>query len=280
MAEPGPLCIYEKRDPHIAIIRLNRPEKKNSISRDLYWALDESWQKAKADDDVWSIILTGTADSFCSGGDLKENLAFAKGEMTGPRSGPRPYSNTRSLQMHKPIIAAINGYAVGGGFGLALACHIRYCVPASKFGCGEVRWSHMAAWPSYICQIPTGWGYWFALTGQFCDADTAFRLGLVQKICEPDKLLDECIALATTINNNGRLIAEHTMKYMEDELLYGIQGWEKGFEIHRQYYAHLRDSKAYDEGSAAFAQRRKPQYDQEYYDEKTRPSGVPAAAKK
>jgi len=52
MAEPGPLCIYEKRDPHIAIIKLNRPEKKNAISRDLYWALDAAWQKAKADDDV------------------------------------------------------------------------------------------------------------------------------------------------------------------------------------------------------------------------------------
>ncbi len=88
MAEPGPLCIYEKRDPHIAIIKLNRPEKKNAISRDLYWALDEAWHKAKEDDDVWSIILTGSADAFCVGGDLKENLAFAKGEMTGPRSGP------------------------------------------------------------------------------------------------------------------------------------------------------------------------------------------------
>ena len=158
MSEPGPLCIFEKREPHIAIIRLNRPEKKNAISRDLYWALDECWQKAKADDDVWSIILTGTADAFCVGGDLKETLAFAKGEMKGPRSGPRQYSNLRALQMHKPIIAAINGYAVGGGFSLALACHIRYCVPASKFGCSEVRWSHMAAWPSYVCQRPTGGG--------------------------------------------------------------------------------------------------------------------------
>ncbi len=64
MAEPGPLCIYEKRDPHIAIIKLNRPEKKNAISRDLYWALDECWQKAKADDDVWSIILTGICRCF------------------------------------------------------------------------------------------------------------------------------------------------------------------------------------------------------------------------
>jgi enoyl-CoA hydratase/carnithine racemase len=252
MSEPQSLIVYEKRDPHIAIIRLNRPEKKNSISRDLYWALDGAWHKAKDDDDVWSIILTGTADAFCVGGDLKENLAFAKGEMTGPRSGPRQYSNLRALQMHKPIIAAVNGFAVGGGFNLALACHIRYCVPAAKFGCSEVRWSHMAAWPSYVCQLPTGWAYWFALTGQMVDADTAFRLGLVQKICDPDKLIDDCVELCTTINRNGRLIAAHTTEYIEDKLLYEIQGYEKGFEVHREYYAHLRQSKDYDEGSAAF----------------------------
>src|SRR6266478_5928238 len=137
MPEPGPLCIYEKRDPHIAIIRLNRPEKKNAISRDLYWARDEAWKKAKNDDDVWSIILTGSGDAFCVGGDLKENLAFAKGEMKGPRSGPRPYSNTRSLHIPTPLTAPINGYAVAAGFGLSLPCHIRHCLPTSHFRCSE-----------------------------------------------------------------------------------------------------------------------------------------------
>ena len=274
MPEPEPICIYEKREPHTAIIRLNRPEKKNAISRDLYWALDEAWHKAKDDDDVWTIILTGTADTFCVGGDLKENLAFARGEMKGPRSGPRQYGNLRALQMHKPIIAAINGYAVGGGFNLALACDIRYCVPAAKFGCSEVRWSHMAAWPNYVCQLPTGWAYWFALTGQMIDSDTAFRLGLVQKICAPDKLIDDCMELCTTINRNGRLIAAHTTEYI-DKLLYDIQGWEKGFEVHREYYQHLRQSKDYDEGSAAFSERRKPEFQQEYYDKKNKPPGVP-----
>jgi enoyl-CoA hydratase/carnithine racemase len=111
------------------------------------------------------------------------------------------------------------------------------------------------------------------------DADTAFRLGLVQKICEPEKLIDDCVELATTINRNGRLIAQHTVQYVEDELLYGIGGWEKAFDIHRQYYAHLRQAKDYDEGSAAFAERRKPEFSQEYYDEKTRPAGVPDPVK-
>ena len=107
------------------------------------------------------------------------------------------------------------------------------------------------------------------------DADTAFRLGLVQKICEPAKLLDDCIELATTINRNGRLIAQHTIEFIEDKMLYEIQGWEKGFEIHREMYAHLRNSKDYDEGSAAFSERRKPEFSQEYYNEKTKLPGVP-----
>jgi len=111
------------------------------------------------------------------------------------------------------------------------------------------------------------------------DADTAFRLGLVQKVCAPEKLLDDCIELATTINRNGRLIAQHTVEFIEDKFLYEIQGWEKGFEVHKEFYAHLRSSKDYDEGSAAFAERRKPEFSAEYYDEKTKLPGVPIAKK-
>ena len=268
------VVLYEKHEPHTAVIRLNRPEKKNAINRDVYWGLENAWQEAKADDDVWSIILTGSGDSWCAGGDLKENLAAAKGEIQGPRFGPRPYPSLRDLELNKPIIAAINGFAVGGGFGLALNCDIRYCVPAAKFGCSEVRWSHMAAWPSYACTLSSGWALWFGLTGQMVDAETAFRLGLVQKICEPDKLMDDCLELCATINKNGRLIAAHTKEYMY-KLLYEIQGWEEGFKLHREYYAHLRQSKDYDEGSAAFSDKRKPEFSASYYNKGNKPPGVP-----
>lgn len=272
MAEP--IVIYEKRDPHTAIIRLNRPESKNAINRDLHSALDDAWTKAKADEEVWTIILTGSGDSFCAGGDLKENLASARGELKGPRFGNRTYSNLRHLELNKPIIAAINGFAVGGGFSLALNCDIRYCVPTAKFGCSEVRWSHMAAWPSYVCTLPSGWAFWFAFTGKMVDAETAFRLGLVQKICEPVQLIDDCLELCEAINRNGRLIAAHTKEYIY-KLLYEIQGWEEGFKLHREYYAHLRQSKDYDEGSAAFAEKRKPEFSAAYYEKKDKPPGVP-----
>src|SRR5437870_12634396 len=112
MPEPEAICLYEKREPHIAIIRLNRPEKKNAISRDLYWALDEAWQKTKSDDDVWSFILTGRGDDFRVGGGLNETIAFAEGERQEPRNGPRPYSATQDLQMHNAIMTATNRYAM------------------------------------------------------------------------------------------------------------------------------------------------------------------------
>ena len=122
----------------------------------------------------------------------------------------------------------------------------------SKFGCSEVRWSHLAAWPITSASCRRVGRYWFALTGQMIDAETAFRLGSGAKDLRTGQALDDCVELATTINRNGRLIAEHTMEFIEDKLLYDIQGWEKAFEIHREFYAHLRSSKDYDEGSGAF----------------------------
>lgn len=277
MAEP--LVVYEKPQAHTALIRLNRPEKKNSMSQDLQKALAEAWVETKKDDDVWTIILTGTADAFCSGGDLKENLARARGELKPWQQpegvmGRGGYPDLYSQGVNKPLIGAINGYAVGGGFALALNTDIRYCVPSAKFGASEVRWSHMAAWPNYMQTLPLGWGMWFALTGQMVDAETALRIGLVQKICEPENLIEDCLELAEIINRNGKLIGQHTKEYVYRSL-YDVFGWQAAYNLHGLYYYHLRQSKDYDEGSAAFAEKRRPQFTGEMYKMGEKPAGVP-----
>ena len=182
--------------------------------------------------------------------------------------------------MHKPIIAAINGYAVGGGFSLASpVTSATACRPRSSAApkCAGRTWRRGS---SYICQLPTGWAYWFALSGQMIDADTAFRLGLVQKICEPDKLLDDCIELRHD-DQPQRPPDRRSIPWSlsKTNCSTSIQGWEKGFEVHREFYAHLRQSKDYDEGSAAFSERRKPEFSQEFYDAKTKPPGVPDPVK-
>ena len=272
-----PLVVYERPTAHTAVIRLNRPEKKNAMSAAVVAALSEAWQEVKADDEVWSIVLTGTGDAFCAGGDLAENQARARGDLPPVASptigGGGYYGDLHALKLNKPVIAAINGYAVGGGFGLALACDIRYCVPEAKFGCSEVRWSHMAAWPTYVATLPLGWGFWFALTGQMVDADTAFRLGLVQKISQPDRLLDDSLELCEVINRNGKLISQHTKEYIY-RFMYEVQGWDTGFAMHGMYYYHLRQSKDYDEGTNAFVERRNPQFSGGYYKTGEKPPGV------
>ena len=275
---PDQLVILERKDPHIAVVRLNRAEKKNSMSQDLDAALRDAWAEVKEDDDIWTVILTGSGDAFCAGGDLKENIARARGELKPAREpkgimGREGYSDLYNQGMNKPLIGAINGYAVGGGFHLALNTDIRYCVPAARFGCSEVRWSHMAAWPSYMMTLPLGWGMWFALTGQMIDADTAFRIGLVQKVCEPDKLMDDCLDLAETINRNGKLIGRHTKEYVQRSL-HDVFGWQAAYDLHGLYYYHLRQSKDYDEGSAAFSEKRRPQFSGEYYQAGEKPPGV------
>lgn len=272
-----PLVVITRPQAHTAVIRLNRPEKKNSMSQALQADLRAAWKEVKEDDDVWSIVLTGTADSFCSGGDLGENLMRARGELPPPPqmgiASGGGYPDLVNLNLDKPLIAAINGYAVGGGFALALACDIRICTPNAKFGASEVRWSHMAAWPTYFRTLPLGWGFWLAFTGQMIDADTAFRLGLVQKLSKPEELMDDALELTDTINRNGRLIAAHTKEYMYRHL-YEIEGWGPSFALHRLYYYHLRQSKDYDEGSAAFVQKRRPQYSSEYYKAGDKPPGA------
>jgi enoyl-CoA hydratase/carnithine racemase len=240
MAEPGPLCIYEKRDPHIAIIKLNRPEKKNAISRDLYWALDEAWHKAKDDDDVWTIISDRQRGRFLLRRRLERKLAFAKGEMTGPRSGPRPYSTPASLQCTSRSFAR-NQRLCGRRRLSAWRCHAISATACRQRSSAAPKCAGRI-WPlaELLCQIPRVGLTGFALTGQMVDADTAFRSGWCKRSAEPDKLIDDCIELATTINRNGRLIAQHTMEFVEDKLLYGIQGWEKASRFTREFYAHLR----------------------------------------
>ncbi|MEK7214638.1 MAG: enoyl-CoA hydratase/isomerase family protein, partial [Chloroflexota bacterium] len=116
-----PLVVITRPQAHTAVIRLNRAEKKNSMSQALQYGLRDAWKEMKEDDDIWSIILTGTADSFCSGGDLGENLMRARGELPAMPStgiaGGGGYPDLHSLNLDKPLIAAVNGFAVGGGFG-------------------------------------------------------------------------------------------------------------------------------------------------------------------
>ncbi|HWP28519.1 MAG TPA: enoyl-CoA hydratase/isomerase family protein [Chloroflexota bacterium] len=258
--------LYEVRN-RIAYITINKPEKRNCVDHEVRMGLAECWRRARDDKDVWSIILTGAGDqAFCAGGDLKENLARARGEVHFPeldtwegREMARYGAYLRHIGLYKPIIAAVNGYAAGGGFGLALSCDIRLCSENAKFGASEVRWSHMAGMQAYILPrtVPLGWAFWLCLTGQFIDAQTAYHIGIVQGVYPQGQLMEEATKLAETINANGPVVVQGTKEFIYNSLDMPLSMAET---IERVYYQRIRQSPDYDEGSAAFAEKRRPQF--------------------
>jgi enoyl-CoA hydratase/carnithine racemase len=258
--------LLEKRNK-IAYITLNRPEKRNSANAALQNALGEAWREVNRDPEVWIAILTGAGnESFCAGGDLGENLARSRGEMAaappsgpvGERSSPAGYAGIADV--FKPVIAAVNGYAAGGGFGLALSCDIRLCSENAKFGASEVRWSHMAGGQAYILPrtVPLGWAMWFCLTGQFIDAQTAYSIGIVQGVYPQAQLMEEATKLADTINANGQIVVQQTKQFIYNSMDMPLSMAKK---MERMYYQKIRQSPDYDEGSAAFVQKRRPEFE-------------------
>ena len=258
--------LFEQRD-RTAYITINRPEKRNSVNSDVRRGLGAAWKEVRDNPGISIAILTGAGDtSFCAGGDLGENLARAKGEYVAEES--KTYEGRQmmgyghylwGMELYKPIIAAVNGYAAGGGFGLALGCDIRLCSDNARFGASEVRWSHMAGTQAFILPrtVPLGWAYWLCLTGQFIDARTAYNIGIVQGVYPPAQLMDEATRLAETINANGPIVVQGTKEYIYNALDMPLSMAEK---IEGVYYQRIRQSPDYDEGSAAFAQKRRPEF--------------------
>jgi E-phenylitaconyl-CoA hydratase len=256
------VVLFEKRGA-TAIVTINRPERRNAVSEEVKSELLRRWRQIRDDDDILTAILTGTGESFCAGGDLGQNLARAKGELKPTYEGMetrgmKTYAGVlREIDLFKPIIAAVNGYAAGGGLQLALNCDIRLCSDNAQFGCSEVRWSHMAAGQALFMSktIPLGWAFKLALTGQFINAQQAYDAGIVQGVYPPEQLMDEALTLADQINANGPIVTQTTKEFVYNAMDMPFAVAQK---VGRVYYAAVRDSPDYHEGSAAFIQKRKP----------------------
>jgi enoyl-CoA hydratase/carnithine racemase len=249
----------------IGIVTLNRPERRNAINPDVTAGLRAAFAELQQDAGILSVIVTGAGDkAFCAGGDLKQRAEAAKsGVDTRPTLETlRDLDYTRAMRVDeftKPLIAAVNGYAAGGGFGLALACDIRLSSENAQFGASEVRWSHMAGTIAHILPraVPLGWAFWMCYTGQFIDAETAFRIGLTQGLYPADQLMDKAIELAETINANGAPVISGTREFIYRSLDVPLS-MAKTLEY--LYYEHVARSENYVEGTLAFAEKRRPSF--------------------
>lgn len=224
------VVLYEVAD-RIATLTLNRPEARNALSRELRAGIVQAVLRADQDDDVDVVILTGADPAFCAGLDLKElgagELDLGAGATSDPgadaRRGPLPDVDT-------PIIGAINGVAVTGGFELALACDFLVASERARFADTHARVGVQPGWGLTVL-LPEAVGVRRAkelsATGNFLDAHTALAWGLVNHVVAHEELLPRCRALAADIVSNDRAGVHRILRtYDEGSLLSGGDAWE------------------------------------------------------
>lgn len=267
-----PELIYEKRD-HVAYLTLNRPEAMNAFDPALSAQLSEAWIDFRDDPESWIAIVTGAASdrevtrqAFCAGNDLKASMPRPRAEGEPPPSRAASFfrsgqgSLMRGLEIWKPIIAAVNGYALGGGLELMLACDIRIASEHAQFGLTEAR---IASLPGaggtqrLPRQIPHAIAMYMLLTGERIDAEEAYRVGLISKVVPHDELMPEAERIADILRRNGPL----SLRAIKQSALKGLDmPLEGGLLLEQHEFNLLVDTEDRAEGRRAFAERRDPEY--------------------
>lgn len=250
----------ELRDGGIAVITINRPEKRNALDAEHYAALSDAWTRVRDDDEIRVAIITGAGDKvFSAGADLKSWIG-RKTKMTELWQTQKGMLLNRGLEVWKPVIAAINGACVGGGMTLMLATDIRVAASHATFGLSEVKRGVIAAnggTTRLPAQIPHAIAMEMILTGDAIDAESAARWGLVNKVVPQGQELDAALAYAQRIAANAPLAVQAAK---EIALRSNQQGLAAGLRF-EQFVNHiLQKTEDATEGKAAFADKRTPRF--------------------
>jgi len=264
-----PALLFEIRDG-IAYLTLSRPEVHNAINPEMMVQLAEAWQSIAADDSIQVTIITGAGDkAFSAGADLVRMLSLTTKER-GPEDewdsallkNPklRDIAMLHPFEMHKPIIAAVNGYCVAGGMELMLATDIRIAAEHATFGLMEVKWG-LIPYAGSLVRTPRQMPYCNAmellLTGDRIDAHEARRLGLINHVLPAAQVMAKAEELARKIAANGPLavraikqgVARTSGRPLED-----------GYKIENEIAREVFSSQDAKEGPRAFREKRKPNF--------------------
>jgi enoyl-CoA hydratase len=238
----------------ILIVTINRPEAKNAMTKAAAEGIAAAMDRLDADDDLRVGILTGAGGTFCSGMDLK---GFLRGE--SPTVAGRGFGGVVQAPPKKPLIAAVEGYALAGGLELMIACDLVVAHQDAKFGIPEVKRGLVAAAGGVMLlpdQIPQRIAMELALTGDFIDAQRAYQIGLINQVTDGPALA-AAKALAQRIAANGPLAVRVSKQVMKES-----RGWpmEERYERQGKLIAPVFTSHDAREGAAAFAEKRKPNW--------------------
>lgn len=247
--------LFDARADGIAIITINRPEQRNALSREVREGLFAAWDRFEKDEGSRVAILTGAGEkSFCAGGDLKEMVET--GMAVPPRDFiPLPYDN---LELSKPTIAAVNGYAFAGGWAISQNCDLCVASTTASFAITEVKVGRGSPWASpLIHMLPQRVFMELVLTGKPLTARRAYELGYVNRLAEPAALLDTAIELATDILAGAPLSVKAAR---ETVMLSTEMGRSAALQAARAAHEAAYNSQDAQEGPRAFAEKRKPEW--------------------
>ena len=267
---PSNMTIHYAVSEYVATVTLDRPAALNALDLESLKELRSVLAMARDDDDVRVIVLTGAGEkSFCVGADLKNTLppstsfssSFVKSIDRAAAEGIYVrLIDLSTLKIFKPIIAAINGYCLGGGLELALQCDLRIAASNAVFGLPEAAVASIPA----VCGIqalqkavPMAIAMKMLLTGSKVDATYAERVGLISDVCEPEHLLEKAIELGATIASNGPLAVQMIKKISETSSNVPLT---QAIEFTELAWGAMRESEDRIEGRKAFAEKRKPRF--------------------
>jgi enoyl-CoA hydratase len=252
MSTPEPAVLTERRD-RVLVITLNRPDQRNAINAALAEGMHQALTMLDAEDDLSVGVITGAGKGFCSGMDLK---AFVAGE--SPYVADRGFAGITQRSADKPLIAAIEGFAVAGGLEVALSCDLIVAARGARLGIPEVKRSLIAAGGGLLRLprvLPRNVAMELVLTGDPIHAERGYELGLVNRLAEPGGALDAALELAGSIAHNGPLALAASKRILTESV-----DWPDAefFTRQREITRPVMESDDAREGATAFAEKRAP----------------------
>ena len=250
--------IILKKTKYVALITINRPEQLNALNKQIFKELNQVLNDLELREDIRVLILTGAGNkSFVAGADIKEFKNFDHKEGLQLSANGQKSIFDRIENYTKPVIVAINGYALGGGLELALSAHIRIASKQAKMGLPETT---LGLIPGYggtqrLSQIiGKGKALELILTSKMIGAEEGYRIGLVNQICEHEDLISTAMNLADEIVKNAPKAQSAAIKAVNSAFTRG------GFKVEREEFSKCFSRKEFKEGLSAFLEKRKPNF--------------------
>jgi enoyl-CoA hydratase/carnithine racemase len=264
-----PALLFEVRN-QIAYMTLNRPQVHNALNPELIVQLADAWKRVNEDDDIRVAIITGAGDkAFSAGADLGSMIPLLTGarkpedewdEKLFANRKQGDWALLRHYDVDKPIIAAVNGFCIAGGFELMQATDLRVSAEHARFGLQEVKWAIIPAAGSLVRlqrQMPYCKAMEILLTGNLINADEAYRVGLINYIVPASRVMAKAEELAAAIAANGPIAVRAIKQGVRRAIGHP---YEEGFKIENEVARPVMKSEDAREGPRAFMEKRKPNY--------------------